>query len=816
MIATERIVQTPQRIDFHIHSAASAKTRDANKESLSKCTVSNIPLLVERLTAKDTGITMCAITDHDIFDYEVYKALKAHEGEGTLACVLPGVEFTVSFDDASSGDKQGNPTVIHIVVIFDDNEEKLHTLNSYIVGEDGKPAYDKGDAFSADKFTKIIREIELDSVLIGHEKSAGQEGAHDISSLGVEGAKEAILTEFVDAIELRSKHKEINIKRLIATYPHGGVPFVFGTDCHDWEQYPLIDSTFKGREDEVAFSSVKCLPSFRGLVMAITDQSRIKAGDCSFFSAAKSRVETIKLHIAGSPIEIPLSPGINAIIGDNSIGKSLLAHKLTGYAWLDESNADDLKKGYDAYCEKEGFAIGTQIPDSHVFRFDNQSKVRKTFEELQDGECDDYFEEYYQQHVDAEGYKSKLRGFFRSCLNALQKKVEFNDYVESLLSIEVEVGKAPEITSTTITSLPRKLNVTEVEEVVSDTQIEIGHINELIETHERVISKMDPRALEALKNASSELSVFLGYALGLERARRIENIKIEAVCEAAKDVKAELGAKRTDEENQQAEYLGQITQASKQIAKAVLMKAAVKNRVFDPGIGKVKKATTPMRGFLFVSELSEERLDVELCKELLLAAFNKSSVDRIVAGIEGDTSMTSKEFIATISNANPSASSCFGFVLKKIDAAIDAKLFERKKITNDSIGVDSSPSPGLYSKIYFDLIADADNPGIYIIDQPEDQISQTSIKKNVLRAFRRMAQQRQVLLITHNPQFVVNLDVDNVIAMLRADNGHIMVQSGALEYECDDYNMLNVVAETVEGGADVVRKRLKRYGSDED
>lgn len=41
--------------------------------------------------------------------------------------------------------------------------------------------------------------------------------------------------------------------------------------------------------------------------------------------------------------------------------------------------------------------------------------------------------------------------------------------------------------------------------------------------------------------------------------------------------------------------------------------------------------------------------------------------------------------------------------------------------------------------------------GVYVIDQPEDQISQVAIKKHVLDAFKRMSANRQVLMITHNP-----------------------------------------------------------------
>ena len=145
-----------------------------------------------------------------------------------------------------------------------------------------------------------------------------------------------------------------------------------------------------------------------------------------------------------------------------------------------------------------------------------------------------------------------------------------------------------------------------------------------------------------------------------------------------------------------------------------------------------------------------------------------------------------------------------------------AEVSEARKITNEAIGIDGEPSPGLYGRLYFDLLAEGDSgTGVYIIDQPEDQISQVAIKDRVLGAFKRMGSNRQILMITHNPLFVVNLDVDNVIVLDRdEERGCIEVKSGALEYECDEYKVLDLVAKTVEGGAEVVRKRLKRYSSE--
>ena len=102
--------------------------------------------------------------------------------------------------------------------------------------------------------------------------------------------------------------------------------------------------------------------------------------------------------------------------------------------------------------------------------------------------------------------------------------------------------------------------------------------------------------------------------------------------------------------------------------------------------------------------------------------------------------------------------------------------------------------------------------GLYLIDQPEDDISPHAIKKYLLSDFKRMSKNRQIILITHNPQFVVNLDVDNVIVLTKdLDDGSLVVKSGALEYQSENTNIIESVANTLDGGIESIRKRWKRY-----
>ena len=149
----------------------------------------------------------------------------------------------------------------------------------------------------------------------------------------------------------------------------------------------------------------------------------------------------------------------------------------------------------------------------------------------------------------------------------------------------------------------------------------------------------------------------------------------------------------------------------------------------------------------------------------------------------------------------------------ELDKEID-NYFSIDKAINDASDKDVTKelSSGFNSKIYFDLISNQiDDNRIYIIDQPEDDVSQPSIKKNILGDFYDMSKNRQVIIITHNPQFIVNLDVDNVIFIGKDENDKIYIQNGALEYCDKDYDILKIVADNIEGGIDSINERWKRY-----
>ena len=86
-----KVVESGYKIDLHIHSVCS-RAKDKGKVAFN--TIDNICVLAEKLNAN--GVQMCAITDHDAFGFDMYKALKAYENDALLLKCFPVLSLQLS------------------------------------------------------------------------------------------------------------------------------------------------------------------------------------------------------------------------------------------------------------------------------------------------------------------------------------------------------------------------------------------------------------------------------------------------------------------------------------------------------------------------------------------------------------------------------------------------------------------------------------------------------------------------------------------------------------------------------------------------
>ncbi|MFG0903917.1 TrlF family AAA-like ATPase [Photobacterium damselae] len=101
------------------------------------------------------------------------------------------------------------------------------------------------------------------------------------------------------------------------------------------------------------------------------------------------------------------------------------------------------------------------------------------------------------------------------------------------------------------------------------------------------------------------------------------------------------------------------------------------------------------------------------------------------------------------------------------------------------------------------LLSYGDEP--LIVDQPEDDLDNALISKLVITKLHDIKPKRQFLIITHNPNIVVNGDSELVIVL--EDKGNITLSAtGGLQ----ELSVRQEVCEIMEGGKEALEKRYKR------
>ncbi|MCG7394261.1 AAA family ATPase [Microvirga sp. ACRRW] len=111
------------------------------------------------------------------------------------------------------------------------------------------------------------------------------------------------------------------------------------------------------------------------------------------------------------------------------------------------------------------------------------------------------------------------------------------------------------------------------------------------------------------------------------------------------------------------------------------------------------------------------------------------------------------------------------------------------------------------------LVMDRDDRRPLIVDQPEENLDNDSIYKLLVPHFRHAKRDRQIILVTHNPNLVVNTDAEQVVVadcQKQAGLPRIRYSSGALE-DNGPQGIRDRVCAILEGGARAFRQRERRY-----
>ena len=236
---------------------------------------------------------------------------------------------------------------------------------------------------------------------------------------------------------------------------------------------------------------------------------------------------------------------------------------------------------------------------------------------------------------------------------------------------------------------------------------------------------------------------------------------------------------------------------------------------------RIKPREKQVNKYLFVTKVAQECIDEEVLLEILLFPFAKSRLaggtnkEKLSSLLELKKTEIEDKLNRTIaSSKRHREKEAIEIYKQEVDSYVKneiLKIVPEILEIKDGIRLSTGNSSGKNAIIYFDVLTDNLYEDTYIVDQPEDDVSQNKIVEELIPILRKMSRSSQVIFVTHRPELVVNLDVDNVIVLEETKKGHIDISHGALEFENKEYSIIEKVSQNLDGGAEVIRKRWKRY-----
>lgn len=758
------------KLDLHIHSFKSGITKSGDKGYVKNSKIDNLNVLVSALEKND--INICAVTDHNIFDKKLYLELKKYENYSTsIKKVLPGIELDLNI----------NGTIVHTICIFND-EEKNHA-------EKIEENFSVKDNYSLSDLGNMLANIGLDVVLIAHQKtdykSINQNNAN-LSCVGLEYFYRIIDIEYFDSLEVQSSKVEGILKSRFVEDRIENCCLISGSDCHEWSAYPKHDSNSKCTP---LLLYMKALPTFRGLVMSLTNPKRFTSENVK----RKAFIEEIKYTKSGISNKINLSSGINAIIGDNSVGKSTLIKSLLGIA----------ENGATKFLNSHGILIEKHNLNETDYEFSKQGSIRQKFE-ANDSKLTlrEEFKEYFKQ-INFDMVSQQIDEIFKNFIRLWEEN-------EVTHKLQTKIGKTLLVSSfdkdnAYYISFDRK-----IEKKVVNFQGFTKNINILLNL---LLNFIEEYGAKIEKTEYEKINEFYNYLNGLENKYAKLEIKnifdnkiIDVINSTQNIIDTNLGKKKSSDEKAYGKFKTDYMNTVDLFIKLFIDSNSTKTKPLEKfETISINDVDVLFDDYHFISKMIN-KINIS---QSLIENFISDKIQ-----VRDIYSVTSSRVLNKIKGKKFSEKICSNLEeLQRLllEVFSDEYFKSTVEIKRHGENLNEGNSAGTNALYYLDIKSCVYDKPLYIIDQPEDDVSQTKINEILIESFRKFSDKAQIILITHNPQLVVNLDVDNVIIMKKLNNHEIDIISGPLELKTDNIDVLKNVADTLEGGIEVIKKRWKRY-----
>lgn len=753
-------------VDLHIHSKASAYKEKPG--FVGESSINELDVLFGLLNEKN--INLFSITDHNRFDVELYdKALEiiaSSENYPNVMGLLSGVEFDVILEEGMKP--------CHIITIFDtkvkeDREKIQNCINEDIL-------LLPQDSYTKERYEALLKKIGLNTILIVHQKQSLDrfDKSHKSLSGSIADPYRIIEIGYISALEYQKSAIEGILKNNLKIIDRQ-IPLFTGSDCHQWKFYP---KHHEEAEFEIeCFTTMKCLPTFKGLLLSLTSpNTRLNKME---MAKKESFLESFKI----GKQEVLLDYGINAIVGENGSGKSTIVKLLSGATT-------------PAYVKKIGvdseFTLNKKFDESKTLMV-AQSEIVQKFN------ADKLFENSLYKEIDHSEFESAYKDYSKSIKKVIEYNIDVNDLFKSLENTKVTIDPEKEIDTYYVSINSSNLKPEEIEEI-SNRKDSLNKI--LLSVKKEIKNEFYDEQQKNSLNKAYEILLGLYSDISLKYytilcENNIKNILIN------KSNEYKVGI--TALQNSADGFINEYRENKIKVIDSLISYLQKKNqKVTTPSSVKIilNKVDSSSNGYVFrrIAKYSELNVEADFMKKMFVGDYQ--SIEKL---LEIKTKDELKNAIMGCSNVNT------------IDDKWDlntTRFLEEMMTSNEFIleagsDVKQGRTLGQISLTYYKYHLNTENKKeVICIDQPEDNLSNNHINIELIKYLNAFRKDRQIIIVTHNPLLIVNLDVDNVIKV-ELRNGKLNCVAGCLEDESN--KILNYVADNMDGGRESIERRYKLY-----
>lgn len=775
--------------DLHIHTNKCPK----GSSEFSKTYIDNTARFIDDLLkvfdeTKYRDLAMISFTDHNQISLDVYKEFYNRKHRIKL---LPGVEIDYLSDEKQEKTK-------HLIVYFDADEDnieeltqkvnlllektrnngvmltiqdllrKLHEFGyNFLISPHAFKQEEKGLDFdwNEERFTKIDTKLYMDQFFCFWE-SAGLSSMSKAQKF----LKDYEIDERISIVNFSDSN---NFSKLInyLNYP---------------SQY---------------FHS---LPSFKGLALVGSDATRISTRKRHL---CKSDFSNFIGKVSFNDELILFSNHLNTIIGGRGSGKSVLLDSIA--LSLEHPIANEDRKKYLSKIDVKLFDFNDkQLSHDFKVEYYSQSYVSEIFNH------EDFGAKLQEKFEDA---FIKIPSINKSLIESTNKEMFVNMIADKKITVSENLKGLTN-------SYPNIINDGLDLSIKKGQKTGINKKDDLID-YVSAIENIDVSFQKIIPNQIIQSDVMkkikdvIKYTVVLESNKYNERlIKDKYTANILIDNYFEYKDNKTEKSKNKKEHSILISNKIEYLSQDYIHRNSIVNAVIQSTHGFKEKIANyeVMHGskqnrFIFSKELEIEN-PIDYFIRCVEKFFDKNNLRRRGIGLN----ISSFPQLAKVFVNNPELYLKESTTLKElIDAIKSFDLVYTSKSNIYYVDDDGSIknikqlSPGYQTNILMEYIVYRETEKPLLIDQPEDNVDNQTIYTQLKKWFLNLKFKRQVIVVTHDANIVINSDAENVIIANQEEENKFKYEYGALEFG----NIIENAAIILDGGIDAVQRRLTKYES---